>query len=120
MNAVRQEDENTKQIRDPLLYNNGQTASGKSAILIEIAIKCARDENLNVIIDRVKGGEGIVLLCVHFTVDADTCCPRSPVPQANCIRKLCVGGVAGGPQAFQQNGWLKLWPTRIFNRLHPP
>ena len=43
LNAVRQEDENTKQIRDPFLYINGPPGSGKSAILIEIAIRCARD-----------------------------------------------------------------------------
>ena len=58
MNAVHQEDENTKQSRDPFLYINGHPGSGKSAILLEIAIRCARDEDLNVVIVKVRRGEG--------------------------------------------------------------
>ena len=49
LNAVRQSDENQKQKTEPFLYVKGPPGSGKSAVLIEIAVRCA-SEGLNVVI----------------------------------------------------------------------
>ena len=50
LNAVRQSDENQKQSMDPFLFIKGPPGSGKSAVLSEIAVRCARDEEINVVI----------------------------------------------------------------------
>ena len=50
MEAVQKEDGNAKQGLDPFLFIKGPPGSGQSAALVEFAVRCARDEEINVVI----------------------------------------------------------------------